>query len=270
LWVADHSADTRTDHSGNYRNLDGTWFDGWTVLAAMAKETARIRIGTLVSNPVLRPPALLAKEALTLDHLSGGRLELGIGTGIEPLDHATMGLDYWSPQERVARFSEYVEVVEGLLSSPSRAYAFEGRYYRTQQAAMGPPPVQRPRPPITVGGQSPSVLRVAAQRADCWNTAGPLGVGMDQILETTRRQNERLDEMCVALGRESTELRRSLFMVGALDAWASPDAVEQIVKRFGEIGIGEFVFFWPPDEGLDLFEHVATEVIPNLRTKLSP
>ena len=63
LWVADHSADTRTDYSGNYRNLDGTWFDGWTVLAVMAMETTRIRIGTLVSNPVLRPPALLAKEA---------------------------------------------------------------------------------------------------------------------------------------------------------------------------------------------------------------
>jgi alkanesulfonate monooxygenase SsuD/methylene tetrahydromethanopterin reductase-like flavin-dependent oxidoreductase (luciferase family) len=268
LWVADHWADTRTDPSGSYRNLDGTWFDGWTVLAVMAQETARIRIGTLVSNPVLRPPALLAKEALTIDHLSEGRLELGIGTGIEPLDHTTMGLDYWSPQERVARFSEYVEVVDGLLRGPSRAFAFEGRYYRTREAAMGPPSVQQPRPPITVGGQSPTVLRVAAERADCWNTAGPLGVGMDEILETTRQQNERLDEMCVAFGRETTEVRRSLFMVGALDAWASPDAVEQIVKRFGEIGIGEFVLFWPPDERLDLFEHVATEVIPALRTGL--
>jgi alkanesulfonate monooxygenase SsuD/methylene tetrahydromethanopterin reductase-like flavin-dependent oxidoreductase (luciferase family) len=267
LWVADHWADTRTDHSGNYRNLDGTWFDGWTVLAVMAKETTRIRIGSLVSNPVLRPPALLAKEALTLDHLSGGRLELGIGTGIEPLDHAAMGLDYWPPQERVARFSEYVEVVDGLLRSPSRAFAFEGRYYRTREAAMGPPPIQRPRPPVTVGGQSPTILRVAAERADCWNTAGPLGVGMDQILETTRRQNERLDEMCVAFGREPTELRRSLFMVGTLDAWTSPEAVEEIVKCFGEIGIGEFVLFWPSDERLDLFEHVATEVIPALRTR---
>ena len=75
--------------------------------------------------------------------------------------------------------------------------------------------------------------------------------------------------MCVAFGRESTELRRSLFIVGALDAWASPDALEQIVKRFVEIGIGEFVLFWPPEERLDLFEHVATEVIPTLRTGLS-
>ena len=137
LCVADHSADTRTNLSGDYRNLDGTWFDGLTVLAVMAKETNRIRIGTLVSNPILRPPALLAKEALTVDHLCGGRLELGIGMGIEPLDHTAMGIAYWSPQERAARFSEYVEVVDGLLSTPSRAYVFEGRYYHTRQAAMG-------------------------------------------------------------------------------------------------------------------------------------
>ena len=118
--------------------------------------------------------------------------------------------------------------------------------------------------------ESPTILRVAAERADCWNTAGPLGLGMDQILEITHRQSDRLDEMCVASGREPTELRRSLFLVGALDAWASPDAVKQIVKCFGEIGIGEFVLFWPPDERLDLFEHVATETIPALRTGLSP
>ncbi len=270
LWVADHSADTRIDPSGDYRNLDGTWFDGLTVLAVMAKETNRIRIGTLVSNPILRPPALLAKEALTVDHLCGGRLELGIGMGIEPLDHAAMGIAYWSPQERAARFSEYVEVVDGLLSTPSRAFVFEGRYYHTRQAAMGPPPVQQPRPPITVGGQSPTALRVAAQRADCWNTAGPLGLGMEEILEITRRQNDRLDEMCVSFGRDPTELRRSLFLVGALDAWATRDAVEKIARRFSEIGIGEFVLFWPPDEHLDLFEHVATEVMPALRRALSP
>ena len=260
LWVA--------DHSGDYRNIDGTWFDGWTVLAVMAKETTRIRIGTLVSNPILRPPALLAKEALTVDHLSGGRLEMGIGTGIASFDHATMGIDYWSVRERVARFSEYVEVVDGLLSSPSRTYTFEGRYYRTQGAPMAPPPVQWPRPPITVGGQSPTVLRVAAERADRWNTHGPFGLGVDEVLEITRRQNDRLDEMCLTFGREPTELRRSLSLFGALGAWASPEAVEQIVRRFGEIGIGEFVLFWPPDERLDLFEHVATEVIPALRTGL--
>jgi hypothetical protein len=93
---------------------------------------------------------------------------------------------------------------------------------------------------------------------------------MDEILEIARLQNNQLDEMCVAFGRDPTELRRSLFLVGALDAWASPDAVEKIVRRFGEIGISEFVLFWPPGERLDLFEHVTTEVIPALRTGMLP
>jgi hypothetical protein len=93
---------------------------------------------------------------------------------------------------------------------------------------------------------------------------------MDEILEIMRQQNDRLDEMCVAFGRNPNELRRSLFLVGALDAWASPDAVEKIVRRFGEIGIDEFILFWPPDERLDLFEHVAREVIPGPKTGLLP
>ena len=257
LWV--------TDHAGDYRNLDGYWFDGWTALTAMAAETTRIRIGTLVSNPILRPPALLAKEAVTLDHLSGGRLELGIGTGIAGFDHAAMGIDYWSPRERAARFSEYVEIVDGLLRSPSRTYAFEGRYYRTRVAPMVPPPVQRPHPPITVGGQSPTVLRVAAERADCWNTHGPFGLGVDEILKITGQQNDRLDEMCTALGRDPGKLRRSLLLFGALDAWVRPDALETVVMRFRDVGISEFIVFWPASEQLELFERVVAEVIPALK-----
>ena len=93
---------------------------------------------------------------------------------------------------------------------------------------------------------------------------------MDEILEITRQQNDQLDEMCVAFGRDPTKLRRSLFLVGALDAWASPDALEKIVQRFDEFGISEFVLFWPPDERLNLFEQVATEVIPALRTGMLP
>jgi alkanesulfonate monooxygenase SsuD/methylene tetrahydromethanopterin reductase-like flavin-dependent oxidoreductase (luciferase family) len=257
LYVADHSRD--------YRNLTGRWFDGWTVLAAMAKATTRIRIGTLVTNPILRPPALVAKEAATVDHLSGGRLELGIGTGIAPFDHATMGIEYWSPAERASRFREYVEVVDGLLCSSGEPYSFEGRHYRTDEVSLVPAPVQLPRPPITVGGQSPTVLRVAAERADCWNTHGPFGLDVEQILERTRRQNRELDEMCAAGCRDPAEVRRSLLLFEALDAWASPDALERIVARFREVGVGEFVVFWPEPQQMASFERATTEVIPALR-----
>ncbi len=118
---------------------------------------------------------------------------------------------------------------------------------------------------ITVGGQSPTVLRVAAERADCWNTHGPFSLSIDEIVEITRRQNDRLNEMCAAFGRDPTELRRSLLLFGALDAWASTDALERVVRRFREVGIGEFVVFWPASEQLELFERVVAEVIPTLK-----
>ncbi len=130
LFVADHSRD--------YRDLTGPWFDGWTVLAHMATETRRVRIGTLVSNPILRHPALPAKEAVTVDYLSGGRLELGIGTGIAPFDHAAVGSGPWpAGGERVARFAEYVEVVDGLLRGGGRR--FQGRFLRVREARPPPP-----------------------------------------------------------------------------------------------------------------------------------
>lgn len=250
------------DHTGDYRDLRGYWLDGWTVLAAMAAETTRIRIGTLVSNPILRHPVMLAKAAVAIDHLSSGRLELGIGTGIAGFDHAAVGVPYWSPKERVSRFREYIEVVDDVLRS-SGTYEFRGRWFNTNGTAMTPSPVQRPRPPITIAGQSPTVMRVAADRAECWNTHGPFGWTAEDILHLTRRQNEELDRLCAANGRDPSQLRRSLLLHDALDAWSSPDAFERIVSRFAAAGVEEFVVFWPPAGRLDLLEK-ATEVIAEL------
>ncbi len=131
------------DHTGDYRGLRGYWLDGWTVLTAMAAETTSIRIGTLVSNPILRHPVMLAKTAVAIDHLSSGRLELGIGTGIAGFDHAAVGVPYWSPKERVSRFREYIQVVDEVLRS-SGTYEFRGRWFNTNGTAMTPAPVQRP------------------------------------------------------------------------------------------------------------------------------
>src|SRR5918992_1765407 len=193
LFVADH-----------YRHTRGTslpWFDGWTALAAMALETKTVRIGPLVANPVLRSPAVVAKAAVAVDHLSNGRLELAIGKGVEEFDHMAVGEPYWTAAERSGRFREYVEIVHGLLRSWQTPFSYEGRYYRTHEATVSPGPVQRPQPPITVGGQSPSVRRIDPERAGCWNTFA-LGAGpLDEIVETVRAQNRKLDEQCVALDR---------------------------------------------------------------------
>jgi alkanesulfonate monooxygenase SsuD/methylene tetrahydromethanopterin reductase-like flavin-dependent oxidoreductase (luciferase family) len=256
LYVADHTAD--------YRDVGGYWLEGWTVLTAMAQATERVRIGTLVSNPILRHPALLAKAAAAVDNVSGGRLELGIGTGIAGFDHAAMGVPYWPIKERLARFAEYVEVVDGVLRSDG-TYSFAGRFMSTENTAMNPRPVQRPRPPITLAGQSPSVLKVAARRADCWNTHGPFGASGDEILALTARQNRRLDGLCAEQGRDPRQVRRSLLMLDPLDAWSAADAFERIVSQFAEAGIREFVAFWPPEDRMDLLERVAGQVIPALR-----
>lgn len=258
LFVADHTAD--------YRDLGGTWFDGWTTLTLMARETSIIRIGTLVTNPVIRPPAICAKAAASIDHLSGGRLELGIGTGIAGFDHAAAGLPYWDPRERGARFAEYVTVVDGLLRSSASLFTFHGDHYATHETSFQPAPVQQPRPPIIVGGQSPTVRRVAVEVADAWNTHGPFGASPEEIFEVTRRQNAELDEACERAGRRPDDVRRSLLLFDTLDPWAAPGAFEDVVTRFLGPGIREFVVFWPDDDGqTKLFEEAATEVVPALR-----
>jgi alkanesulfonate monooxygenase SsuD/methylene tetrahydromethanopterin reductase-like flavin-dependent oxidoreductase (luciferase family) len=111
---------------------------------------------------------------------------------------------------------------------------------------MTPGAVQSPRPPLTVGGQSPTVLRVAAERADCWNTHGPFGRGVDEIVSVTAAQNRRLDELCVSHGRRPADLRRSLLLFDALDVWAAPRDLAGTVERFLDAGTDDFVLFWPP------------------------
>lgn len=252
LFVADHYRHTRA--------ASLPWFDGWTALAAMALETKTVRIGPLVANPVLRGPAVTAKAAVAVDHLSKGRLELAIGKGVEQFDHLAVGEPYWTAGERSARFGEYVEIVHGLLTSGQAPFSFEGRYYKTHETTVAPGPVQRPKPPITVGGQSPSVRRIAAERADCWNTFALGAVPLDEIVETVRAQNRELDEQCVELGRDPATLRRSLVCWKPLDPWETPDAFERIVASFRDAGISEFNVMWPPDERLPLLEKAAATI----------
>lgn len=257
LWTADHTAD--------WRNPQGHWFDAWITLAAMAAHTDRIRVGTLVANPILRHPVTLAKQAASVDHLSRGRLELGIGTGIAGFDHAAMGIPYWSFRERIERFREYVHIVHSVLVSRGSAVTFAGRHYSTEGVRLIPDTPQQPRPPITIGGQSPGVLRVAAEFADRWNTHGPFGASVEEIVASTRRQNATLDQLCAAHGRDPSTLQRALLLFEALDPWSSADAFERIVDSFVAVGIREFVVFWPGDDRCNDLERLAGEVIPRLR-----
>lgn len=195
------------DHARHTSNPSAPWFDGLTVAAAMALQTNTIRIGTLVANPVLHLPSALAKAAAAVDHLSGGRLELGIGMGVEEFDHHEAGREYWSARERAARYSEYVEVVDGVLQSSTRPFSFEGRYHRTTNATLAPSSLQQARPPLIIGSRSATGRALAVERGDCWNTYALAADGsVDAIAEKALPRNNELDERCADIDRDPRSL----------------------------------------------------------------
>jgi alkanesulfonate monooxygenase SsuD/methylene tetrahydromethanopterin reductase-like flavin-dependent oxidoreductase (luciferase family) len=255
VFLPDHSADLRNPHS--------TWFDSWTVLAAAALGTERVRLGTLVANQILRPPAQLAKQAIALDHLSGGRFELGVGAGIFPWDHHSVGQVPWSPRERAERFADYVAIVDGVLRGG--VFSHSGTRLWAGNVATVPGSLQSPRLPITVGGQSPTLVRVAAERADTWNTHGPPGATAEEVLRITAEQNRRIDRLAAEAGRDPSHIRRSYTIFGPWDPRRGAHGYEEIFERFGAAGVTDFVLDWPGEAHLEEFERVARDVIPPLR-----
>jgi alkanesulfonate monooxygenase SsuD/methylene tetrahydromethanopterin reductase-like flavin-dependent oxidoreductase (luciferase family) len=261
VWVADHFVDPYEPES--------PWFESWTLLAALASQTKRIRIGTLVSSIPLRNPAMLARQALTVDHISNGRLELGLGTGVtwDPV-YSMIGIDNWSPRERVVRFREAVEIVDQCLRNNVTTY--KGRYYRLKDAVMKPSPIQQPRPPITIGASGPSMLKIVARYADTWNSVpGEWRVPLDEKLERTRQRNELLDKYCKEIGRNPQTLRRSILVFGseAETVFNSTDTFVAVVKSYQDVGITEFVFYYPfKHEQIPVFKQIARNVIPKLRS----
>lgn len=150
-----------TDHFTNSRQQVEPSLECGTLLSALATRTERIRIRTIVTNITFHNPAVLARQALTLDHVSGGRLELGIGAGGAPSDHDMTGVPHWDPPERAARLREFTEIVDQMLRNEVTTY--QGHHYRVQNANMGPAPVQKPSPPLTLAAWGPKTLHVAAE-----------------------------------------------------------------------------------------------------------
>ena len=246
------------DHLVQPSRPSGPYFEAWTLLAGLAVRTERIRIGVLVSCNTFRHPALLAKEALTLDHLSNGRLDLGLGAGWYEPEHRAFGLDFPPPAELVGRFGEAVEIVDSLLRNDSTTY--RGRYYQLQEALMRPRPIQQPRPPLLLGAHRSRMLRIVARYAESWNSFG--------TVDEMRARNAVLDEHCAAIGRDPQTIVRSLYGWAAMmpaDPWASADAFEDMVGRYSEAGVNEFLIDQPRDEQFGILERVATDLLPHLR-----
>ncbi|MBA3643256.1 MAG: LLM class flavin-dependent oxidoreductase [Chloroflexia bacterium] len=250
LWHADHYQRPSVP--------DEPFLEGWTLLAAMANETSRIRLGILVTSNTFRNPALVAKQAVTVDHISAGRLELGLGTGWFEPEHAHYGVPFPPPGELVGRFREAVTMVDRLLRE--NQVTFAGEYYRLDGALFRPPPVQQPRPPLTLGAHGPKMLAIVAQFADRWNSYG--------TVEEIRDRNAMLDELCVEAGRDPGSIIRSLYgwtlKLGA-DPWESPAAFAEIVSRYRDAGINEFLMEAPHEEQFPVMERIARDLLPELR-----
>ena len=228
--------------------------------------TPRARLGVLVTNITYRNPALLARQALTLDHLSAGRLELAFGPGGQASDYAMAGVGPWDAPERVARCGEVVELVDQLLRNAETTWS--GAHYHVDGARIEPRPVQQPRPPLTIAAHGPRMLRLAARHADVWNSLGGLREGTPAAaLAETRERVARLDAAATELGRDPRTIRRS-FLAGFTPdrPFSSVDAFEDFVGRYRSIGVDEFIFFYKPRHATQaMWERVATEVMPQLR-----
>ncbi|MBA2596752.1 MAG: LLM class flavin-dependent oxidoreductase [Chloroflexia bacterium] len=251
IWHADHFQRPSVP--------DLPFLEGWTLLAALALQTRRVRIGILVSSNTFRHPPLLAKQAATVDHLSQGRLELGIGTGWFKAEHDRFGVAFPETGELVGRFKEAVILIDKLLTQDVTTWT--GDYYSVHGATCRPAPIQKPRPPLTLGAHGPRMLRFAALYADRWNSYG--------TTTEIRERNDLLDEACAAIGRNPAGIIRSLYgwtiPMGA-DPWSSPDAFADIVGRYREVGIDEFLMEAPHEEQFPVMERIAADVLPALRT----
>lgn len=257
------------DHLVNPVRPGLPWMDAWTALAAAAEVTSTIRLGPLVSNVVLRHPAMLARHAHTVDQISGGRLELAIGSGYSPTDHRFVEQPEWQPAERAERFDEAVAIVRALLAGePAPA----GRHYDVGDLHLAPPSPQG-RPSITVAADGPRALATAVAHADRWVSFGGWGLTTEQAVTVTRRRMATLDRLCEQAGREPSTLGRCLLAgsaaVNAEPIWTSVDAFEDFVGRFREIGIDTFIVYWPPtsvsrDVDEDTVRQVLADVVPRL------
>jgi F420-dependent oxidoreductase-like protein len=194
-WLFDHFAPIRGD-------LDGPCFEGWTLLSALAAQTSRLRLGLMVAGNTYRDPAVHAHMAATVDVISNGRLDFGVGAGWNEYEHQSMGIPLYPPGERIRRLGEACEIAKRLWTQ--HLTDFDGRYYQLKDARCEPKPVQKPYPPIVIGGSGEQLtLRVTAQYADIWNASNP-------DLETFRHKVKVLHEHCDAIGRDPKEIELSV------------------------------------------------------------
>jgi F420-dependent oxidoreductase-like protein len=233
--------------------------EAYTMLAALAPFTQSLRLGVLVCGNTYRNPAFLLKQAVTVDHISGGRVDFGVGAGWTEREHEAYGFPFPSAKERVDRFAEALAIWERLQREERTT--FDGAHYQLLDAPFEPKPLQRPHMPLVIGGSGPRMLRLAARYADIWNAVGT----PDEVAPL----NARLDAACIAEGRDPATLVRTVSP--RINLLASAEAYADGVAAYRPAGMHDVYLPWPRNDREEpVLREVAREVMPALRADASP
>lgn len=246
------------DHAWTYDHIawadfrDKPWFAAVPVLTGAALVTSRLRLGTLVASPNFRHPVPFAREVLTLDDLSRGRLTLGIGAGGQGWDATILGNEPWSMAERMDRFDEFVGLLDRVLTHP--AVDFDGRYWSARGARSHPGCVQQPRVPFAIAATGQKAMHVAARHASTWVTNGvrshqgtPLPA--EEGAAVVGRQRRLLEEVCEKQGRDPATIDSLVLTGRQLEAGLeSVETFRATVAAYAEVGVTDLVVHWPRRE----------------------
>jgi F420-dependent oxidoreductase-like protein len=276
-WNFDHFMPIRGDR-------DGPCLEAWTLLGALAAQTSRIRIGSLVNGNTYRNPALLAKMATTMDQISNGRFDLGIGAAWFEAEHRAYGFPFYTPKERADRLGEALQVITKLWTEDHPSY--QGQYYSLLEAPFSPPNVQQPHPPIVVGGKGKKwIMPLVARYADAWNV--PIGVTPKGI----EARREIIKAECARVGRTPCDIEVQAFLVlfsitdvpfagGAVRLGArliedkrvaqsilvgSAQQITDHIRTYVDAGATHIIMNIQPPYDAELLRRFATEVMPNFR-----
>lgn len=251
-WLFDHLMPLGGDPNG-------PTFEGWTLLSALAAQTERLRLGVMVTSNRFRPPAMLAKIAATVDVISGGRLEFGIGAGSRPdvplarREYAAHGLPFHDAAHAVKSLAEACTITRRLWTETA-PFDFQGDYHQLTGAFCSPKPVQQPHPPILIGGQATPTLRVVAEHADRWNMPGG-------SIEQAIARSATLDRLCAEGGRNPAEITRSIILPASYDR---PQDTRHVVRAALDGGFSHIVLGLDAPYPAEVARRVADTIIDPL------
>ena len=227
--------------------------DAWGTINALAARTTTLRLGTMVSPASFRHPSVLGKLATTADHVSGGRIELGLGTGWSEVEHTAYGFPFLPLGERMDVLEEQLAIIHDGHWGKDDNYSFEGKHYTLRELSAYPKPVQTPHPPLILGGAAgPRAARLAARYADEYNTVMP-------TLDEAAERKARIDAACVAAGRDPIPFS----MMGPLPGPTNDDTIAQ-VKAFADVGVARVFVQHLVHRDLDTVAWIGHTLVPAL------